>query len=325
MTENTVPAVSISSDGRDDPPEVFAGKFNAGESGGAEQIWVANHLFQRDPVARAAQALGATRSLRAALMAVNPFTSHPAQIAMSAATLDELFPGRITLCLASGSPVDLQSTGIPFDKPLKPMREALELTRALLSGEKVRFEGETFRVLDRSLATGARRVPIYLAASRPRMLEVAAAHADGILVSAGASVEFVRWCRSHAQVGSGGRELRMSGLVYAAVDPDPELRRRLRRLLGMLLRNHHHSTNIELAGTPVDQQALRDAVARADWASVESQITDEVLRKHVIVGSAPEVRARLAEYHAAGLSEVVFAATRDAAHIAALLAAAKGV
>ena len=316
-------AVSISSDGRDDPPDVFAGKFQAGEAGGAARIWVANHLFQRDPVTRAAQALGATKRLGAGLMAVNPFTSHPVQLAMAASTLDELFPGRVTLCLGSGSPVDLDSIRIAHDKPLKPMRETLEVTRALLAGEKVRFEGETFSVLDRSLATGNRAVPIYVAASRPRMLAVAAAHADGILVSGGSSVEFVRWCREHAERGAAGKPIRMSGLLYAAVDPEPAVRTRLKRLLGMLLRNHHHRTNIEAAGTPVDQAELRAAIARGDWASAEAQITDDVLRKLVAIGTAEEVRAKLADYQAAGLSEVVFAATRDAEQIASLLRAVR--
>jgi len=315
--------LSISSDGRDDPPEMFGAKVEAGENGGASQIWVANHLFQRDPVTRAGHALGASKRLRAALMAVNPFTMHPVQAAMAAATLDEFYPGRVTLCLGSGSPGDLDTLKIPTAKPLKPMREALEVTRALLSGEKVRFEGETFRVQDRSLATGERRVPIYLAASRPRMLELAGAHADGVLVSGGASVEFVSWCMEHVRRGAAGRRVLASGLVYAAISADSTAIARLRRLLAMLLRHPHHQTNMDMAGTRVDQERLRAAVTRGDWAAAEAMVDDEVVRRHAVVGGADEVRARLAEYRDAGLDEVVFAATRDGAQIAALLAAAR--
>ncbi|MBI4190347.1 MAG: LLM class flavin-dependent oxidoreductase [Betaproteobacteria bacterium] len=315
--------LSISSDGRDDPPGMFGTKVAAGEAGGASQIWLANHLFQRDPVARASHALGATARLRAALMAVNPFTVHPVQAAMGAATLDEFYPGRVTLCLGSGSPGDLDTLGIPTAKPLKPMREALEITRALLSGEKVCYAGETFRVQDRSLATGQRRVPIFLAASRPRMLEVAGAHADGVLISGGSSVEFVRWCIDHVRRGAAGRTVRTSGLVYAAVDPDRAAVARLRRLLAMLLRHPHHRTNMDVAGTRVDQESLRAAVTRGDWPAAEALMTDDIVKRHAVVGGADEVRARLAEYHAAGLDEVVFAATRDGDTIAALLKAAQ--
>jgi hypothetical protein len=52
-------------------------------------------------------------------------------------------------------------------------------------------------------------------------------------------------------------------------------------------------------------------------------ITDDVLHRHAAVGSAEEVRRRLAEYGAAGLDEVVFSATPDGAQIAALLNAAR--
>jgi 5,10-methylenetetrahydromethanopterin reductase len=314
-------SVSISSDGRDDPPDIFGGKVAAGEAGGAQRIWLANHLFQRDPVTRAASALANTTRLAAALMAVNPFTVHPVQAAMAAATLDEFFPGRVSLCLGSGGPVDLDAVGLSTAKPLKPMREALEITRALLAGERVRFSGETFRVDNRALATGERSVPIYLAASRPRMLELAGALADGVLISGGASVEFVRWCMEHVRRGAGGRTVRATGLVYGAVASDPAVKTRLRRLLAMLLRNRHHRTNMELAGTELDQDRLRADIEQGDWARAEAQITDAVLHRHTATGSAEEVRARVAAYHEAGLHEVVFAATRDGAQIRDLLAA----
>jgi 5,10-methylenetetrahydromethanopterin reductase len=322
-TARSTLSVSISSDGRDDPPELFGAKVAAGETGSASRIWLANHLFQRDPVARASHALGATARLGAALMAVNPFTVHPVQMAMAAATLDEFYPGRVTLCLGSGGPVDLESLGISTAKPLKPMREALDIIRQLLSGEKVRSEGTTFQVRDRALATGRRRVPIFVAASQPKMLELAGELADGVLISGGSSVEFVRWCMEHVRRGAAGRTVRTSGLVYAAVDPDPATTTRLRRLLAMLLRNRHHRTNMEVAGTSVDQENLRAAIARGDWPAAEALVTDEVLYRHVVAGDAGEVRSRLAAYHAAGLDEVVFAATRDGAQISALLAAAQ--
>jgi alkanesulfonate monooxygenase SsuD/methylene tetrahydromethanopterin reductase-like flavin-dependent oxidoreductase (luciferase family) len=73
----------------------------------------------------------------------------------------------------------------------------------------------------------------------------------------------------------------------------------------------------------VDQESLRIAVTSGDWATAEALITDDVLHRHAAVGGAEAVRARLADYHAAGLDEVVFAATRDGAQIAELLAAAQ--
>ncbi|MCX7200346.1 MAG: LLM class flavin-dependent oxidoreductase [Proteobacteria bacterium] len=313
-------SVSISSDNRDDPPDAYGAKLSAGEAGGAGRVWLANHLFQRDPITRAAFALSSTPRLGVALMAMNPFTIHPVQLAMAAATLDEFHPGRVTLCLGSGSPGDLDTLSLSHSKPLKPMQEALEICRALLSGEKVRYEGEVYKVHDRLLATGRRPVPIYLAASRPRMLELAGSHADGVLISGGASVEFVRWSLEHVQRGAAGRTVRAGSLVYAATADDAAAVGRLRRLLAMLLRHPHHQHNMDVAGTVIDQQQLSAAVKAGDWASADAMITDAVVDRHAIVGDPAHVRERLAAYRAAGLDEVVLAATRDGEQIGKLLA-----
>jgi 5,10-methylenetetrahydromethanopterin reductase len=316
-------SASLATDGRE-APEAFLAKVRAGEAGGAARMWVANHLFQRDPVTLAALALGASSRLPVSLMAMSPYSIHPVQAAMAAATLDEAYPGRVTLCFGVGAPADLDSVAIVASRPLKPMREAVEIARALLAGETVRYEGGTFKVRNRALANGARKVPIVLAASGPQMLELAGAIADGVLISAGTSVEFVRWCLDHVQRGAGGRKLRACGLVYSAVDAEREAAyARLRRMLAILLRGAHHAMNLELAGTVLDQAALRQAAARDDWAAAEALITPEVLARHAVCGTPAEVRARIAAYHAAGLDEVVLSGPREGAQAAALLAALK--
>ena len=104
-------------------PLGFHEKVAAGERGGAAAVWIANHLFQRDPITLAAMSLAQTKRMRAALMAMTPLTMHPVQAAMAAATLDELFPGRVVLCLGLGAPADLRSIGLRAARPLRVMRE----------------------------------------------------------------------------------------------------------------------------------------------------------------------------------------------------------
>lgn len=315
--------ISLATDARE-PPAAFLDKVRAGEAGGAARMWIANHLFQRDPVTFAALALGASARLPVALMAMSPFTLHPVQAAMAAATLDEAFPGRVTLCFGVGAPVDLASTGIEVPKPLGPMHEAIDVARALLAGDTVKYEGKVFKVRDRGLAAGARPVPIVLAASGPQMLALAGAAADGVLVSAGTSVEFVRWCLDHVARGAAGRRVRACGLVYASVDADrAAAHARLKRLLAVLLRGAHHATNLQLAGTALDQAALRDAAARGDWAAAEALVTPEVIARHAICGTPEEVKARVAAYRGAGLDEIVLSGPSDGARAAALLHACR--
>ena len=63
-------------------------KVAVSQRAGTAALWSANHLFERDPGALSALALAGNTTLRVTLMAVNPYTVHPMQAAMAAATLD---------------------------------------------------------------------------------------------------------------------------------------------------------------------------------------------------------------------------------------------
>jgi 5,10-methylenetetrahydromethanopterin reductase len=186
----------------------------------------------------------------------------------------------------------------------------------------VTYAGERFRVTGRALGGGARAVPIFLAASGARVLALAGEVADGVVVSAASSTAFVRWAMTQVDHGAKGRRLERAGLVYAAVSGTPA---RFRRTLAMTLRGAHHRLNLELAGSQVDQAALARAVAAEDWATAEALVTDEIVQHHAVTGTAAAVQAGLAAYRAAGLDEVVLAATRDANETTAIVTAACAV
>src|SRR5919198_3978921 len=125
----------VSMDGRAPITDVPA-QAQAAEAGGASALWVACHLYLRDPITTAALALGATRRIRIALMAMSPYSMHPVLIAMAAATLDEMYPGRVILCLGAGAPADLKAAGIESPRPLVAVGETVKICRALLAGER---------------------------------------------------------------------------------------------------------------------------------------------------------------------------------------------
>lgn len=317
-------ALGVAFDGRN-PLGVLVEQARAAEAAGAETFWVSSHLFLRDPFASAAVVLAATRTARAALMAVSPHAMHPVHIAMAAATLDELAPGRVVLCLGTGAPGDLADAGVTPVRPLRTLQEAVEAVRLLLSGEPARYAGERLRLGGRRLATGRRAIPIYLAATRPRTLALAGRIADGVVLSTASSVEFVRRSLDHVDRGAGGRALGRAGLVYAyAAERPADALGRFRRQLAITLRAAHHATNLELAGTGLDQGAVRAALAREDWAAAEALVTDDTVRRHTACGTADELRARLEAYRGAGLDEVVLAGLYTPDETRATLAAALG-
>jgi 5,10-methylenetetrahydromethanopterin reductase len=313
--------LGIALDGRAPLSEIEA-QARAAEEGGAATLWIACHLFLRDPVSLAAVALGATTRVRVALMAMSPYSIHPVLAAMAAATLNELYPGRVLLSLGQGAPADLAAAGLAATRPIRTLREAILLCRDLFAGETVRFAGEVFGAEGRRLANPAPGIPIVLAASGPQMLRLAGAAADGVLISAATSPPFMRWCLEEVERAAAGRRVKRYGIVYARIGAEAKpARDKARRILGFILRGAHHARNLELAGTALDQAALRAAYAAEDWATVERLVDDEVVRRHTACGTAEEARARLAEYRAAGLDEIVLGGLTEPDEIARTFAA----
>lgn len=316
--------IGVASDGRASLPE-FAAQARAAEEGGASTVWVACHLFLRDPITAAHAALAATSRIRVALMAMSPFSVHPVFIAMAAASLDELFPGRVVLCLGAGAPGDLAAAGIEADKPLTALREAIRICRALFAGEDPALTGEVFKVGGRRLPNPTDRVAIVLAASGEKMLELAGASADGVLLSAATSPAFIRWCLEHVQRGEARREApgacAKSAVVYTHIaDRESAAIDGIRRTMGFILRGPHHAKNVELSGTRLDQQALWNAYRDQQWAEVERLVTDDVVRQHAAVGTPAQVRARYTDYAALGLDEVIVGGIDDVGGITRALA-----
>jgi len=292
------------------------------EEGGVETIWFACHLFQREPIALATMALGCTTRVKVALMAMSPYVIHPVYLAMVAATLDEMFPGRVVLCLGVGAPRDLQAAGIESPQPLAVLEQSIGLIRQLFEGRVVSYQSERFQVSGRGLNTGKCDVPIVLAASGPQMLQLAGKAADGVLISAATSVEFVRWCLEKVAQGetSAARTVKHYGVVYAAAsDNRVEAYDRLRRTLAFILRGAHHARNLELAGTSLDQEALAKAFIEGEWEQISKFVDDDVVRKHSASGTPDDVRSSFGLYNSVGLDEVVLAGQESAQDLEALL------
>ncbi|MBM3650936.1 MAG: LLM class flavin-dependent oxidoreductase [Alphaproteobacteria bacterium] len=312
----------ISMDGRAPVADIPA-QARAAEEGGAATLWIACHLYLRDPITTAALALGATRRIKVALMAMSPYSTHPVFIAMAAATLDEMYPGRVILCLGAGAPADLKAAGLEATRPLVTIDETVKICRALLAGEMIDFQGQVFRPSGRRLANSGRNVPIVLAASRARMLRLAGKASDGVLISAATSPPFVKACLADA-ASPAGRAFLRAGIVYTklgatekeGIDP-------IRRPIGFVLRGAHHAENIRLSGARLDQAALAAAYAAENWPEVDRLVTDDVVRRHAACGTPDQVRAKLEEYRAIGLDEVVIGGLDDAPAIAAALAAVR--
>lgn len=162
------------------------------EEAGFDSVWVSDHLIFRFE-GNEPQGVWECWSLLAALTAaaerveLGPLVScvgfrNPALLAKVAATVDEISGGRLILGLGAGwHEPEYDAFGYPFDHRVGRFEEALTIIRSLLRDGWVDFDGVYYQARDCELRPRGPRPsgpPIMIGSTSPRMLRLAARHAD---------------------------------------------------------------------------------------------------------------------------------------------------
>ena len=153
------------------------------ETLGFDQFWISSDLFLRSASVLLTAAALNTNRIRIGSCILNPYTMNTAEIAMLAATLDEVSDGRFLLGISAGAAEFLGWVGLQHGKPLTAMRESVTAVRRLLSNESAERDGEFLSWSSEAYMRFSvkRQVPIYIGGMGPRMLALAGEIGDGAL------------------------------------------------------------------------------------------------------------------------------------------------
>lgn len=153
------------------------------EEVGYGEIWYTDQRFWRDCYTGLALIAGCTERVRIGPGVNDPFTRHPALIAMAIATLDEISGGRAQLGIGVGGS-GIAEMHLPKMRPVLALREAMELINLMLQGGKVDYTGEIFQLNGGSLGFTPVRphIPIHVATHGPQVLKLSGRMADGVLL-----------------------------------------------------------------------------------------------------------------------------------------------
>lgn len=232
-------------------------------------------------------------------------------LAQHAAALQDASGGRFALGIGSSSNVIVERwNGGRFERPLTRVRETLAFLRQALAGERAQVEGETLTAgpfrLEQAPAT---RVPIVVAALRGRMLRLAAAEADGAFVN---FLPLQALPAVRAEIEAGAREAgRDPGELdvlcrFFLIPGEPQAARAVAAF-----------TFAAYATVPVYERFFRwigygeqidplvEAWRAGDRKAALEHVPQDLLDDIFIFGSPDQMRARLGEFVAGGITTPV--------------------
>jgi F420-dependent oxidoreductase-like protein len=289
---------------------------------GADSVWVPE-VWGGDALTPLAYLAAKTDRIGLASGIVQLGARTPANLAMSAMSLQHLSGGRFRLGVGTSGPQVIEGWhGVRFSSPIAATRETIEIVRAVARGDKLTYDGGVYRL---PLPDGPGRplrsslpptqIPIYVAALGPRNLELTGELADGWLGNAFLP-EHADVFVSHLDAGAAraGRTLDELDLVMpVAVEITDDAERAARR------HARGYAFTIGAMGSPATnfynaafaRQGYADDVAAVEalWrAGKREQAADRVPidlgMKTNLLGSPEAIRDRLAVYGRAGITTV---------------------
>ncbi len=157
---------------------------------GFASVWVNDHYWVEqddrrrvgtlEPLIMLAYIAAKTNRVRLGTLVLCDAFRHPGQLAREAATLADGSGGRFILGIGAGwHEREFEVFGIPFSQRVSRLEETLRAMPGLLAGERVTQDGRFLHLDDASIVTTAPAAPVWLAAFRPRMIDLAARFANG--------------------------------------------------------------------------------------------------------------------------------------------------
>ena len=277
---------------------------------GYDEVSIPESRRHRSVTSIAAAALATTDQVTVRIGIANPVTRHPVLLAMEAATLADLAPGRVRFGIGAAEWTVRALGWDPQEwRPYSNTVEAVQTVKRLTAGEPLGFEPQTFRatadtVLD---LASPEPVPVDIGAVNRRMMEAVGEVADGVQLGAITSVGYTRWAVDRIAEGAAraGRDpaslLVTANVLTSVADDRAAARKAVREVLAYYL--------FRVEGVVVDlSDADRDAVAAVRRAVADggveqgaAAVSESLIDTFAVAGTVDEVADGLLAFADAGM------------------------
>jgi alkanesulfonate monooxygenase SsuD/methylene tetrahydromethanopterin reductase-like flavin-dependent oxidoreductase (luciferase family) len=286
------------------------------EQAGFESVWL-NEDIGRDSMAMLAAIAMATKSIGIGTAIVNVYTRSAFQLAMGAATIDEISAGRARLGLSVGHhPWNDLAHGIPLEAPLARCREYVQFIRKALSGEKFTHDGRVFSGVNSKLGIKNTRanLPIFVGATRPRMVALAGEVADGLLTNvvspyyiANYSTQQFRDAARKAGRNPDNLELTAIATCCASDNRAEALGHARATFMQRFRSNPDRMIGTQSPEFRDELLTLKTLVARGEVARAQEKVSEGLATTFVAAGDGRAIRKTIDQYFSAGCTRVIVA------------------
>ena len=273
---------------------------------GFKNAWVAEDYFELAAFPTAGAMLGATERLNIGIGIVSSVVRHPAVTAMEIATLDGIFPGRLTAGIGHGVPIWTRQMGLFPKSTLKSLRECVQIVRRLLDGETVTQHDGHFYCDNIKLSQNSPGMKILTGIVGPKSLELSGEIADGVITSVLAGPEYIDFAKAHVSAGAdkAGRTASQALPVLAlyAVHADREV---ALSAAGHAVAHYLMAMGASPLTAPL---GINDEIAQllelGEPDAIYNEMPKDWIGKLAVAGTPEECAARIQELLDAGAAQV---------------------
>ncbi len=281
------------------------------ENKGFSNLWVTDHFGNRNVYVTLAAAALYTKKITFGTGVTNPWMVNPVITAQSIATLNELAPGRVVLGIGAGDKTTLEAVGVEMAKPMAAVREAIEIFRKLTAGENVVYQGDVFKTAGAKFNFKTKnKIPVYVGAQGPKMLEMAGKIGDGVLVNAShpSDISFAVQTASEGmkQAGKSIEDVDIAAYASFSVNEDPKKAVKAASPVVAFIVAGSPTQVLEKHGiNPSKADEIRAALKAGDFPKAIGAVTPEMINAFSICGTPDECIEKIAALKKIGIGQFV--------------------
>ncbi|PSP73674.1 TIGR04024 family LLM class F420-dependent oxidoreductase [Halobacteriales archaeon QS_3_64_16] len=277
------------------------------ERAGYERAWMPE-TWGRDAITVLASIAHGTSEIGLGTSIAPVYSRSPTLVGQTAATLQEVSEGRFRLGLGPSGPAVIENWhGVEFGNPLRRTREYVDITRQVLAGERVTYDGEYFELEGFRLRSDPPERPpeIDVTGMGPKAVELAGRFADGwhaILLTHDGFDERIADLRRGVELGNRDpADVRSTWALTCCALEDGERARRLVRghlafYVGAM--GDYYRESLARQGHAETAEAITEHWQSGEREAAVAAISDELLDDLAVAGTPDRARKLLSEFGA---------------------------